>query len=668
MCGINVIQSRHGEVSPEDLAAMCSVIEHRGPDGAGFAILNQGSLGLAHVRLSIIDPALGQQPFSSNDGDVTIVFNGELYDYQKHRDALVRAGHRFRTTSDTEVLLHLYLEHGLDCLQRLNGEYAFVIWDERQQRLIAVKDRFGVKPLFYHRTGDELFLVSEVKSLFALPRIQRAFNPDFFLSAFFGTLTPATHFYDNVHPLPPGHYLCIERGIWNDPQPYWKPTFDTDQAMSLDEAAEGVRERFTRAVTRRMIADVPVGSYLSGGIDSTLVCAVMSQHSARVRSFNIGFEKTTYDESTLARRIADHYGAEFETVDCTSEKLADRFEETVWHVEQPLLNPNSIAKLILSQLVRSQGYKVCLTGEGADELFGGYPYFKQERLWQMANSGNAEEVELSRNLLPKFYQIEKRSEGSHWNRDINGRGTVPNYLKQPHFYYSRMVASQSFVKKLFKPGFLKTASVQSPLEYFEKTFDTAALQPLESFNATRLMTFQFLSQYVFPCVGDRVDMANSVETRTPFLDLELVEFVNRIPPCHFINIRELKEKNLLRVGFHDLLPRFLDQEFKHPFMSPSWYRLFRTRAGGQLFRELLSPSLVREVGLFRQSFVSVALLIWKLAPQWTTLWRRIDTAIGQICSIHLLYRRMIQAPDTGNRDFRLMDCTPLKRQSLVGCR
>ena len=661
MCGIGVIHNlRRERVCVDDLRAMCSVIQHRGPDCAGYALQDNGSVGLSHVRLSIIDLVTGDQPLSTPDGQVTVVFNGELYDYQRHRDALERAGHQFQTTSDTEVLLHLYLESGTDSFAQLNGEYAFVIWDGRTKRLIAARDRFGVKPLFIHRTSDELFVVSEMKSLFALPRIERAFDPDFFVSGFFGTLTPANHFYRNIHPLPPGCYVCIEDGQWNEPVPYWTPSFDVRPEMTLEEAAAGVRERFVQAVTRRMVADVPVGSYLSGGIDSTLVCGVMSQQTDKLRCFNIGFENTIYDESSLAAKIASHYGAEFETIDCTSDRLADNFERTVWHVEQPLLNPNSIAKSILSSLVRDRGYKVCLTGEGADEVFGGYPYFKQELLWEMADSSEPAEVELARELLPKFERIEKRSEGFHWSRDIKGRGQLPSYLKRANFYYLRMVGSKRFVSPLFRKQLLRQATVRSPLEYFERNFDTDALRPLASFNATRLMTYQFLSQYVFPCVGDRVDMANSIECRVPFLDPELVEFVSQVPPQHFVNIRELKGKNLLRVGCRDLLPDFMENEYKHPFMSPNWFRLSQTRTGRELFPDLLSASTTRRVGVFRLGFVAVAKLLWKLLPQHSTLWRKVDTAMGQVLTIHLLHRLMIESPNRGDREFPLIDFTRRK--------
>ena len=226
MCGICVVQKLNGQqVSVDELRAMSSVIRHRGPDGAGFALLDGKSLGLAHVRLSIIDLMSGDQPLSSPDGQVTIVFNGELYDYQDYRDELIEDGFQFQTTSDTEVLLNLYLRDGVECFSKLNGEYAFVIWDSRSLQLYAVKDRFGKKPLYYHKRDDEIFFASEVKSLFTLPRIQRALNADYFVSAVFGTFTADTHVFQGVYSLPAGHYICIENGQWNAPIAYWRPEF-----------------------------------------------------------------------------------------------------------------------------------------------------------------------------------------------------------------------------------------------------------------------------------------------------------------------------------------------------------------------------------------------------------------------------------------------------------
>ena len=348
-----------------------------------------------------------------------------------------------------------------------------------------------------------------------------------------------------------------------------------------------------------MVADVPVGGFLSGGIDSTIICGIMAQNSNNVRGFNIGFEDELYDESSLANRIADHYGITFESINCTSQTMVEHFEKTAWHIEQPMANPNSIAKVMLSGLVHQNGYKVCLTGEGADELFGGYQCFKLELLWDMIQSTDPNQQQQGKLLLKKFYQIEKRSEGFHWNRDATGRGKLPDYLKRANFYYARMVKSYYFSRLLLTSSLLHQATATTPLQYFEKTFDTSQFKSLSSFNVTRLMTYQQLSQYIIPCIGDRADMANSLETRLAFLDPELVEFAHQIPPEHFIDINTLKEKNLLRVGFKELLPDFMEQEHKHPFMAPNWYQLYKTEMGFDLFHSMLDSQLIQEVGIFR---------------------------------------------------------------------
>lgn len=673
MCGISVIYRRQGGVvSEDDLQSMSAVLEHRGPDEAGLALLNQGRVGLAHVRLSIIDLESGQQPLSAmaaGKGNgrpellATIVFNGELYDYQNHRADLIRRGHQMATQSDTEVLLHLYLEYGVECFSWINGEFAFVIWDARHRRLIAARDRMGVKPLFVHERPDEVLFASEVKSLFALPRVEREWNPDYFVGPLFGAFSPRDHVFSGIEPLPAGHWMSVEEhGRICPPCPYWEPKFRLQQNLSLDEAAAGVRDRLTQAVSRRMVADVPIGSYLSGGLDSTLICGLMSQlqpaGAQRMKSFNIGFGQTIYDESTLAERIARHYGVHFETIDCSSERLAENFETTVWHVEMPLMNPNSIAKQILSRLVRDQGYKVCLTGEGADEVFGGYPYFKQELLWNLAASDDPHQTRRARQLLKQFTRMEKRSEGLLWSRDVVRSRSLPNYLKRSNFQYSRMLASRNLADLVFTPRFRERLSVDSSLEYFEKHFDTRTLAGLEGFNATQLMTFQQLSQYIIPALGDRVEMANSVECRTPFLDCELIEFASQVPTHHFMEINQLKEKNLLRVGFESLLPEFMSREHKHPFLSPNWRSLAQTRAGRELFADLFSRQTVESIGIFQLQLLRKAGLVWKLWPQSTLRWRRYDILFGLVASTHLLHRLMIESPQRGRRGFRMVNRTP----------
>ncbi len=670
MCGISAIYQRKARaVSRDDLQSMSSVIQHRGPDDAGFAVLHQGRVGLAHVRLSIIDLTTGQQPLSASrrqaaeGSEATIVFNGELYDYQSHRAELLRQGHVLTTQSDTEVLLRLYLEYGIECFSQLNGEFAFVIWDARERRLIAARDRMGVKPLYWHAKADEVIFASEVKAFFALPRVRRELNPEYFVGPLFGAFSPRDHVFKGIEPLPAGHWMSVsDNGTLSGPTPYWKPRFAQVPELSLADAADGVRERVTRAVARRMVADVPVGSYLSGGLDSTLICGLISQlrpaGAPPLKSFNIAFRQTDYDESSLAERIARHYGANFESIDCPSERLAENFENAIWHVEMPLTNPNSIAKQILSQLVREQGYKVCLTGEGADEVFGGYPYFKQEVLWNLASSTDAGQALEARRLLQQFYRMERRSEGLLWNRDIAGSARLPRYLKRANFHYSRMRAMEGYPSRVLTETFRSGSSVGAPLAYFEKYCDTAALADLEGFNATQWITYQHLSQYIIPALGDRVEMANSVECRTPFLDPDLIEFTSGVPSQHFMDISRLREKNLLRVGFQPLLPEFMEREHKHPFLSPNWRRLSRTQAGRELFAHLLSDETVRTVGIFQPKLLRKAKLAWSLWPQSTVRWRRYDILFGLVASTHQLHETMIQSPRSGIPGFRMVDRTP----------
>src|SRR4051812_6935148 len=273
MCGISAVHRLDGSV-PEtsDIRRMCSAIEHRGPDGAGFARMAGGSVLLGHTRLSIIDLESGAQPLFNEDGTIGITFNGEIYDYQAHRERLLAAGHHFKTRSDTEVLVHLYEEHGMDFLDMLNGEFALVIYDSRQRRLVAARDRMGVKPLFYSVQGQELLIASEAKSILALPRVPRELSADYLMGSHLGAFPAGVSPFEGIRSLRPGHAFVATRHGVGPEVAYWKPSFQVDETMSFEDAKGRVRELFVAAVKRRMVADVPVGTYLSGGLDSSLVC------------------------------------------------------------------------------------------------------------------------------------------------------------------------------------------------------------------------------------------------------------------------------------------------------------------------------------------------------------------------------------------------------------
>ena len=282
MCGINMILKKdRSPAEREDITRMCSAISHRGPDGAGYALLDSGALAFGHVRLSIIDLQEGDQPLYNEDGSICITFNGEIYDYKRLREELIDQGHRFRTHSDTEVIVHLYEQHGMDFIHRLNGEFAFIIWDGRNRRLLAARDRCGVKPLFYWETEQEILISSEVKGIFALNRVPRSINPDYMIGPMLGVFPRAISAFEGIRNLNPGHFLIVESEGRSREVPYWQPTFKTNPAISFTEAKDEVRRLFTRAVERRMVADVPVGTYLSGGLDSTLVCGLTAARNLK---------------------------------------------------------------------------------------------------------------------------------------------------------------------------------------------------------------------------------------------------------------------------------------------------------------------------------------------------------------------------------------------------
>lgn len=641
MCGINTILKKDGvKASVEDIHRMCSAIKHRGPDDAGYALLNQGRLALGHVRLSIIDLHSGDQPLYNEDGSICIVFNGEIYDYKEMREELLKQGHKFRTHTDTEVIVHLYEQHGLDFIHYLNGEFAFAIWDANQRRLIAARDRCGVKPLFYFENGKELLISSEAKGILSLPRIPRALNPDMFTGPLFGSWPRAMSSFEGINTLSPGHFLIVEDGRPSREVPYWKPTFKVDPSISFKDARDQVRDLFTKAVRRRMVADVPVGTYLSGGLDSTLVCGLMAEQTKNFKAFSIGFGKTIYDETDAARQIASHFGAEFEAIDCDDEVLADEFLKTLYHVEQPLANPNAIAKQVLSRLVRSKGYKVCITGEGADEVFGGYAYFKLEKIWRMLLAGGAEAAE-GRELMKQFKALEKRSEGVLWHRSSKWKH-LPKIFGYPSFNQMRVRQSTTVSGRLLTAELRERARFKTPTDRFNYEFPAEELAQLDPFNATKVMTYNQLVSYIIPTLADRVEMANSVECRTPFLDKDLIEYASTVDPSYFMNIQTLREKHLLRESFKDILPPIVASVHKHPFLSPSWRSVSATRQGREMVESLLSREAIHSTGYFKQFGIQRVKFYWNWLPKSTTLSKRVDVIAGMILSAQAMHRLFVE--------------------------
>jgi len=663
MCGIAGIVRRDGKrVESADLRRMGSAISHRGPDDAGFALLNRGTVGLGHVRLSIVDLGGGHQPLYNEDYSISVICNGEIYDYAQLHGELTKQGHRFRTTSDSELIIHLYEQYGVGCLDHLNGEYAFLLWDENQKRLIAGKDRCGIKPLYYHVTPNELLLCSEVKGIFALDRLDRKLSAKYLAGPALGIYQDNASAFENVHSLRPGHYLILEEGQAPREVEYYRPRFDVREEMTFAEATTEVRDRLTAAVSRRLAADVPVNAYLSGGMDSTIVTGLMTQAGAKFTCFNVGFPDSPYDESAKARHIAQHFGQRFETVPCSHERIAENIARTVYCAEMPLNNYNSIAKMLLSGYVRSRGQKVCLTGEGADELFAGYPYFKLEMLWRMQMQGGAA-AQHSLALQKKFRVLEKRSEGLLWHRGERWKKAT-SIFGYPNFFHMRARDANRCVKTFFDIDRLGLSRDDFPDNTLRHSVSAERRAGLDPFNTSRLVTFNQLYNLVIPALGDRVEMANSLECRPPFLDRDLLEFAGTIPPRHFIDLDRLREKNLLREAFRDLLPPVFETEHKHPFMSPTWSSFGGTKAGKELFNDFLSTSAIRKAGIFRPNRIAMAKLALKWLPLRRGFARKIDAFLGTILTTHLLHHQFIENRIACDPRFPMVDRSPERVSGL----
>ena len=403
MCGIAGILGP--SPSKEALGRMARAIVHRGPDEQG--LFRDDRIGLVHTRLSIIDLASGQQPMTNEDDSLWVVFNGEIFNYVELRDELLALGHSFRTKSDTEVIVHAWEAWGEACFEKFNGQWAIALWDTRARRLVLCRDRLGVRPVHYARHGGSLYFASEIKAIFAAdPSISRELDPLGLDEAFtFWAARPPRTPFAAVSELPPGHLLVVEANGETRERAYWSPRYPTtpDELFrgSVGEAAEAVRAALDEATRLRVLrSDVPVGSYLSGGLDSSLVAALaIRRREGKLSTFSLRFEDAEYDETSYQRTMATQLESDHHEIVVTRRAIADAFPEVVRHAERPLLRTAPAPLFLLSGLVQSLGTKVVLTGEGADEMFAGYDLFREakvRRFWAKAPTSKMRPLLLSR--------------------------------------------------------------------------------------------------------------------------------------------------------------------------------------------------------------------------------------------------------------------------------
>ena len=597
MCGIaGLLNFRH----PPDLERVRSMIarlRHRGPDAQGFHA--EGPVALGHARLSIIDLDGGAQPMCSADGAVWVSFNGEIFNHVELRASLERHGHRFATRSDTEVIVQAYLAHGDSCVHHLNGQFAFALWDANRQRLLLARDRVGIRPLFFTRTGSQLAFASEVKALFALPGVPRRLNAQG-LGEIFTTWAPlpANTIFEGVSSLGPGECMAVDAGgsrTWR----YWDWSFPCESGVepyaSADHAAEALRELLIDSVRLQLRADVPVGAYLSGGLDSAIVATLVRRFTgAPLRTFSLTFDDAEFDESAEQRLLVDHLGCEHTTLRCTRADIAAALPQAVWHAESPILRSAPVPMMLLAAHVRESGYKVVLTGEGADEVFGGYDLFKEARVRRFM--ARKPQSAWRGALLERLYPYLRHSPAASRTLAQRFFADGAEHLDEPGFGHLPRWNTTQRTWQFLAPDVRAQLGDWNALHAIAAQVppDFPRWQPLAQDQYIEAHTL--MSGYLLCSQGDRMAMAHSVEGRFPFLDHRLIAFGNRLPPRY--KLMGLTEKWLLKRAVRGLIPEVIRTRTKQPYRAPDSQSFFENGEPVDYVAELMSSRAISDTGYF----------------------------------------------------------------------
>lgn len=601
MCGIAGVLS-YGPPPDRDLIlAMMARLAHRGPDGSGYYLDRRVALG--HTRLAIIDQAGGAQPLCNEDRTVWVTFNGEIFNYVELADELRRRGHTFRTSSDTEVIVHAWEEWGESCFARFNGQWAIALWDSRRERLVLSRDRMGVRPLFYAHDRNRLVFASEVKALFADPTQSRALDPVGLNQTFtfWTTVAPRTVF-QGVHQLPPGSYAVADQNGFRTSR-YWDISFPPrggEPVQDASENAEGLRERLIEATRLRFLrSDVPVGAYLSGGIDSSITAAVIARYTdAPLHTFSLRFSDQEFDEGRYQRQMVDTLGTQHQDIVVSPQDIAEVFPHVVWHAEAPILRAAPAPLFLLSQLVRDSGYKVVVTGEGADEVLAGYDIFREARvrLFWAQDPDSVKRARAAELLYP--WMARSPGQAPAFARSFFGRNLAPG---DPALSHRPRWDSTSALHSMLAPGFEPSGKGGQVVDDLLQAMppDSERWDPLSRAQWLEMTTL--LPGYILSSQGDRMLMANSVEGRFPFLDRDVVDFSNGLPASQ--KLFGLEEKYLLKRAFADLVPRDILERPKQPYRAPDASSFF-SGPEPEWLADVTSESSVKAAGVFGPSMVA----------------------------------------------------------------
>jgi asparagine synthase (glutamine-hydrolysing) len=585
MCGIAGIMSLSDRVVRlEELRAMCDAIIHRGPDDQGFHI--GSGIGLGMRRLSIIDLRTGHQPVENEDGSVRVVFNGEIYNFESLRKSLQAQGHEFRTDTDTEVIVHLYEQYDEGCVDRLRGMFVFALWDQRRRKLMIARDRLGKKPLYYTIAKDRLIFASELKSVLQIPEVERRFDWAALAHYLSSLCTPLDKsILAGIHKLPPAHVLTATPWHGIKIKQYWDLRFDADYQKSEDYFVERLRDLLEESVRLRMISDVPLGAFLSGGVDSSAVVAMMARNSSRpVKTFSIGFKEREFNELDYARQVSQHLGTEHEEL-VVEPNVLEMIDDIAWYLDEPFGDPSAIPTYMVSKLA-SGSVKVVLSGDGGDELFAGYDRYlveRRERRYRVLPAPVRKMAGLVGRVMPEG------AKGRNFLRHLAYDG-VERYLD------ANVVFKRPQLEKLLKAEALATIRRYDPLRtrrelmHAEKSHWLSSLQYAD----TKL----YLPNDILTKV-DRMSMAHSIEARVPLLDHKLVEFAATIPPE--LKLRGNTTKYIFKRAMEGILPDQILYRPKRGFAVPL-SRWFRGHLNG-FVRDLLLDCTSRQRGILNPEYI-----------------------------------------------------------------
>jgi len=636
MCGITGFfqfdSSTDNKIST--LRNMLTQIKHRGPDERGIYVSDD--IGIGSVRLSIIDLSTGTMPLSNTDESLWIVFNGEIFNYIELREELLTKNHTFKTHSDTEVIVHLYEEYGPEFLNKLNGQFAIAIWDKNKQELFLARDRVGIRPLFYTAVGDSFVFASEIKSFLEFPD----FNPKISVKALYEYFTIWTSLssntaFEDVFELRPGSYMTINANS-KTIQTYWELPISKPNEYIFNNAEEAAKEFetiFTDSVKLRLRADVQVAAYLSGGIDSSITTSFIKKLTPdSLRTFSIGFTEKDFDESSYQNIARDYFNTQHSSVICSPKDISNNFKDVVWHSEAPLLRTAPTPMSILAKSVRDHKIKVVITGEGADELFGGYNIFKETKIkhfWAKDPKSKYRPL-LLKKLYPYIPQISKANS----NMLKMFFGYKLNETSSPIYSHLLRWNNTSRISNYLSNEYKEEIKNYDPISKLEKQLEDK-LEGYDYLTKAQFIELNFfMSKYLLSSQGDRMAMANSIEGRYPFLDHRVIEFCMKLNPD--LKLNGLNEKYLLKRMMKGRLPESILNRSKQAYRAPIRSTFFSEEMPVYL-KEMLSEEKITDFGIFNPEFVNQLKKKMELNKQVSEIDNMAITAILSTQILHDLF-------------------------------